>query len=455
MVYEGMQSENKIKLVINGVTIPKLSDYSYFDAKSFFTEPKRSANGVIENLNSYATFLTPRLKFSFKLMPVETYRTLMKLIKEFNEFIVTVYDIVEDSYATHKMYFYPKDFPQIYQNSLEVLAIREESFEMVGTNARLEDLSIVYNSNPPIQGETTLTSGLTVNYSDEFIVGSYDVIAEAVDPKTFSYNGYTLEKWAENPDGTGLSYFNGDVINNLSTSKVLYAQWKSNNQFVLSFDYQGATANNTETTRNVTQYNPIGELPQPVRNGYVFNGWFTMQDGKGTRITSTDTYTFNTNKTIYAFWVGVQSTISFNANGGAGSMENIVARTGESVTLPLSTLNKEGLAFSNWNTQADGKGTTYGNGATIVMPDGNLQLFAIYVQGYTLTYDLNGGVDVNGLDKPKEFGVKFLNPPYAKKSGFSVSGWYSDSALTSGVKFPLTISKDTTIYAKWEEITND
>ena len=83
MVYDGMKSENKIKLVINGVIIPKLSDYSYFDAKSFFTEPKRSALGVINNLNSYATFLTPRLKFSFKLMPVETYRTLMKLIKEF------------------------------------------------------------------------------------------------------------------------------------------------------------------------------------------------------------------------------------------------------------------------------------------------------------------------------------------------------------------------------------
>lgn len=455
MVYEGMQSENKIKLVINGVTIPKLSDYSYFDAKSFFTEPKRSAKGVIENLNSYATFLTPRLKFSFKLMPVETYRTLMKLIKEFNEFIVTVYDIVEDSYATHKMYFYPKDFPQIYQNSLEVLAIREESFEMVGTNAKLEELSVVYNSNPPVEGETTLTTGLTINYNSEFVVGSYDPIDGAIDPTTFAYNGYTLDKWTENADGSGLAYFNGDIVETFSSSKILYAQWKSNNQFSLSFDYQCATSGNTESTRQVTQYNPIGELPQPVKNGYVFSGWFTMQDGKGTPITSADTYTFNTNKTVYAFWVGVQNTISFDANGGKGTMENIIARTGDSVTLPLSGFNKDNLVFSSWNTQADGKGTTYGNGATIVMPDGNLQLFAIYVQGYTLTYDLNGGVDANGLDKPKEFGVRFLNPPYVTKTGYAISGWYADNTFTSAVKFPLTIEKDTTIYAKWEEIAND
>ena len=111
MIYDGMKSNNKIKLVINGTVIPKLSDYSYFDAKSFFTEPTRTALGVINNLNSYATFLTPRLKFKFRFMPIETYRVLMKLIKEFNEFNVTVYDIVEDKYVSHKMYFHPKDFP--------------------------------------------------------------------------------------------------------------------------------------------------------------------------------------------------------------------------------------------------------------------------------------------------------------------------------------------------------
>lgn len=102
------KSNNKIMLSINGNEIPCPSSYSYVDAKSYFKEPTRSATGVINNLNSYATFFTPRLTFSFKYMPIEVYRLLMKLIKSYNEFIVTAYDPVDDAYVTRKMYFYPK-----------------------------------------------------------------------------------------------------------------------------------------------------------------------------------------------------------------------------------------------------------------------------------------------------------------------------------------------------------
>ena len=54
MVYDGMKSENKIKLVINGVVIPKLSDYSYFDAKSLF---KKLKIFVISSLVIYSSGL--------------------------------------------------------------------------------------------------------------------------------------------------------------------------------------------------------------------------------------------------------------------------------------------------------------------------------------------------------------------------------------------------------------
>ena len=268
--YSKMKSQTKIKVVINGQPIPYLSDYSFVDAKSFFKEPVRSASGVINNLNSYATFLTPRLKFSFKLMPIETYRTLMKLIKDYNEFIVTVYDIVEDKYVTHKMYFHPKEFPAIYQHSLETLGILDESFELVGTNASLEELSVVYNSNPPIESETTLTTGATINYNDEFIVGTYDNLEGVTNPNYFYYPGYTLQKWNTKADGTGISYFDGNIIDNISSSMVLYAIWRANELFTLSFDYQNATSGNSELTREISQNSQIGALPIPVKNGYTF-----------------------------------------------------------------------------------------------------------------------------------------------------------------------------------------
>lgn len=455
--YSKMKSANKIKVVINGQEIPYMSDYTFVDAKSFFKEPVRSASGVIENLNSYATFLTPRLKINFKFMPIETYRVLMKLIKDFNEFIVTVYDIVEDKYVTHKMYFYPKEFPAIYQNNLETLAILDESFELVGTNASLEELSIVYNSNPPVEGQTTLTSGATLNYNDEFMVGTYDAIDEgSIDPTTFTYSGYDLIGWNTKADGSGITYLNGDTINNLSSSIVLYAVWKASTEFVLSLDYQNATAGIDIANKTIIQNTQIGELPSPIRNGYVFSGWFTEPNGNGVQITATSTYTFSGNKTIYAYWVGVKNSIIFDTNGGFGSLAPIEnAENGKQYTLPKATgiLQKQGYVFSHWNTKADDSdsGTKYNDEQTITMGDQNLALYAIYTKGFVLTYNTNGGTNDGSVFE----GVYFKDPITTTKSGYYFAGWYEDEHLSNGVVFPITLKADATIYARWEEITSE
>ena len=155
-------------------------------------------------------------------MPVGAYRVLMKLIKEYNEFIVQAYDIVEDKYVTRKMYFKPKDFPQIYQKSLEVLAIQDESFEMVGTNSDLETISLVYNKN--IEG-STITSGLEFSYGDEVVIGDYDSEISSENPRTWTRSGYIMTGWNTKPDGSGTSYATNHSVF-LTSSMVLYAQWE-------------------------------------------------------------------------------------------------------------------------------------------------------------------------------------------------------------------------------------
>lgn len=216
------KSNNPITLTINGRTIPNMSTYSYVDAKSFFKEPTRTTKGVITKLNSYATFLTPRLKFDFKYMPIGAYRVLMKLIKEYNEFIVTCYDPVEDVYVTRKMYFKPKDFPNIFQRKLETLAMLNESFELVGTNNDVEELSLVYNNNIP---DATITSGKAFYYGDEVRIGDYDSVGGATDPTSWTRTGYVMRSWNTAPDGSGTRYMTNHYVT-LTTSLVLYAQWE-------------------------------------------------------------------------------------------------------------------------------------------------------------------------------------------------------------------------------------
>jgi hypothetical protein len=216
-----MKSKN-IKLIINGREIPDLSKYSYFDVKSFFKEPKRSTKGVIFNLNGYSTFLTPRIKFEFKYMPIEAYRVLMKLIKEFNEFIVEAYDPVENEYVVKRMYFKTKDFPEIFSKGLETLAVLNESFELVGTNASVDAVSIVYNKNDG----SAITSGLVSTYGSMVVIGDYTSTVTSEDPRTWSRANYKMVMWNTESDGTGTSYGTNMTIQ-ISKDIILYAIWEA------------------------------------------------------------------------------------------------------------------------------------------------------------------------------------------------------------------------------------
>ena len=70
-------------------------------------------------------------------------------------------------------------------------------------------------------------------------------------------------------------------------------------------------------------------------------------------------------------------TITFNANGGTGSMADIagICPSG-SQTLTANTFTNSGYDFVGWNTQADGNGTSYANEATISSITSNITLYA-------------------------------------------------------------------------------
>lgn len=217
-----VKSNNKIQLSINGTEIPCPSSYSYVDTKSYLKEPKRSAEGVIRNLDTYATFFTPRLTFSFKYMPIEAYRIIMKLIKSFNEFIVTAYDPVEDVYVTHRMYFYPKEFPDIFSKNLETLAILNESFELVGTNADINTYTLTYDNNI---SDNHLTTGLKFNYGGEINIGDYNSELGG-DPKLWARDGYKMVGWNTSAKGDGVHYVTNHAVT-FTADITLYAMWEA------------------------------------------------------------------------------------------------------------------------------------------------------------------------------------------------------------------------------------
>jgi uncharacterized repeat protein (TIGR02543 family) len=99
--------------------------------------------------------------------------------------------------------------------------------------------------------------------------------------------------------------------------------------------------------------------------GYTFTGWNTDQGGTGTPYTNQESYDFSADLTLWAQWTQdapTTHTVTFEPNGGSGSATTQV--TSGSVALDANSFTRDGYVFAGWNTQQDGQGTPYADGAT-------------------------------------------------------------------------------------------
>ena len=98
-----------------------------------------------------------------------------------------------------------------------------------------------------------------------------------------------------------------------------------------------------------------------TRDGFTFAGWTTAADGTGGSYAPGANYSFASDATLYAKWAAITYSVTFNANGGTGTMSSQVA----AVTTALSTnaFICDGFTFAGWNTAINGSGVSYSPGA--------------------------------------------------------------------------------------------
>lgn len=69
--------------------------------------------------------------------------------------------------------------------------------------------------------------------------------------------------------------------------------------------------------------------------------------------------------------------IFFEPNGGTGvTFSTKIVQVGESMKLPANEFSNGFLVFDGWNTEKDGSGTSYANGATITLDSTRITLYA-------------------------------------------------------------------------------
>lgn len=97
-------------------------------------------------------------------------------------------------------------------------------------------------------------------------------------------------------------------------------------------------------------------------------------------------------------------TITFNANGGSGSMvsQTVIALDGYTAYANINanafTHGTEGYYFTGWNTASDGSGTSYSNGQFIGL-DSDLVLYAQWSNLYRVIYKHTNHTNLYGDDE--------------------------------------------------------
>lgn len=195
-----------------------------------------------------------------------------------------------------------------------------------------------------------------------------------------------------------------------------------------------------------------GTLPEPVRDNYIFEGWYSAAEG-GTEITSSSAYSTNE---LYAHWSAGTYTISYDANGGKDAPSSQTKIYDQTLTLSSDvptrantiigsytvTLNANGgsvspaslttnltssYSFKNWNTAANGSGTSYAPGASYTA-NAALTLYAQW-DSRTTTAAVN-------LPTPTRDDCIFL-------------GWGTSATAASGFTGSYTPTGNVTLYAIW------
>lgn len=125
--------------------------------------------------------------------------------------------------------------------------------------------------------------------------------------------------------------------------------------------------------------------------GYRFLGWYTgPQDNAGLYDW---TRPLTGSVTVYAHWQRLQANVIYNANGGTGSHPNTTGWQYSDVTIPGDTsksFKHDGYYFKYWNTQKDGKGTTYKDGGQVPLQDKDVTLYAIWAPYHTVITETGG-----------------------------------------------------------------
>ena len=148
-------------------------------------------------------------------------------------------------------------------------------------------------------------------------------------------------------------------------------------------------------------------------------------------------------------------TVTFASNGGAGSDSSMSDPVGTSVSLPSSGgFSNPGYTFVDWNTAANGSGSSYGEGATFILNADQIFYAQWTPNQYVVNFEPDGG-SVNPNSSIYVYGSAALLLPTPTNANFIFDGWYNETSggtLIGSAGAMYSPGQSMTLYAQWTPV---
>lgn len=312
-----------------------------------------------------------------------------------------------------------------------------------------------------VTGDITITAnGVPKQYTIFFDQGSglggtssadatYDAALPAITAP--SRTGYTFGGYYTERNGEGTLYYSESGAGVLPAYSVdndltLYANWTANRYTVEYNPNKPSGASSQVQGETVFSSHTYDEEKQLTASGFTLTGWTFMgwatESGGGVVYENSASVSNLTDEadgriTLYAVWAANTYTVSYNANEPSGSSSEVSGSTTSSFhsydtskALTTNGFTLTGWTFMGWNTQADGNGTSYENGATVLnltaAAGGTFSLYAIWTANtYSVNYDAN---KPDGASHTVEGSMTSSTHSYdtagaLSENGFTLTGW--------------------------------
>ena len=271
-------------------------------------------------------------------------------------------------------------------------------------------------------------------------------------------------------NGEHLAAKNGEYTFTVRGESHVFVAAADGSALTLVYSANGGTG--APHDNQVYQSGDSAMIPQttPTRYGYTFLGWAAEQNAEAAQYKKGETYTFaGASAVLYAVWKANAYTVVYNANGGAGDMQNGEFTFGTKGALAKNSFAKIGYTFVGWSLSQNGA-AAYKDGAEIADlctdENGLVTLYAVWEQTVTqISFDAEGGKENNGT-LSVAYGEELTGEKltFPTRSGYKFAGYFTqrggageeifdaelNAVVSGGWNKNLTAL---TLYAGWQPIS--